>query len=146
MKNKPIALKTGYTVLDVCRRTEMKKSTCISGPMGCQPCVVLKNGGFKINGNSCGPGIKYVKKEITDPYKNISSAVKLKNGFLNLRPVKTTAPIPKDRIAALTQKINGLTALVNTGGIIIKNVLNTGAARATLHSAARADGLCSSTP
>ena len=88
----------------------MKKSTCISGPMGCQSCVILKN------------------------------------GFLNLRPVKTTAPIPKDRIAALTQKINRLTALVNTGGIIIKNVSNTGAASAALHSAARTDGLCSNTP
>jgi len=106
----------------------MKNFTCISCPMGCKLSVIEEDGEYLITGNSCGMGLKYGKQEMTDPRRNISSTVKVRGGFLEMLPVKTTAPIPKGKIFGVMKEINKITvsAPIKTGEIIIKNVLNTG--------------------
>ncbi len=106
----------------------MKEFTCVSCPMGCKLQVSEQNGDFIITGNSCALGLKYGKQEMIDPRRNISSTVKVKNGFLEMLPVKTAAPIPKNKIFEVMQEINktSVFAPVKMGDVIIKNVLNTG--------------------
>ncbi|MGP1593805.1 MAG: DUF1667 domain-containing protein [Treponema sp.] len=114
----------------------MKEFTCVSCPMGCRLTAIKitdenssQGYSYSIQGYSCKRGLAYGLQEMQDPRRNISSTVTVRNGFLAVLPVKTSAPIPKNMIFAVMEEINRqqITAPVTTGQCIIANVLNTGA-------------------
>lgn len=107
----------------------MKEFTCVSCPMGCHLSVTKKeNGEFLVKGFACKRGLEYGLQEMKDPRRNISSSVRIENGFLAVLPVKTEKPIPKNLIFQVMEKINStkITAPVKVGDVIIANVLDTG--------------------
>ncbi len=106
----------------------MKEFTCVSCPMGCKLSAFQEDGGYKIEGYTCKRGLEYGLQEMKDPRRNISSTVRIKNGFLSMLPVKTSAPIPKDSILSVMNIINTqkITAPVQCGDVVIPNILNTG--------------------
>ncbi len=106
----------------------MKEFTCVSCPLGCRLRAEEKNGEYIIEGYTCKRGLEYGLQEMRDPRRNISSTVRVKNGFLNLLPVKTSAPIPKDKIFSVMEEINKqeVSAPIKVGAVIIDNVLETG--------------------
>ena len=106
----------------------MKEFTCISCPMGCRLQAVTDNGSAVISGNRCARGREYGLQELRDPRRNISSTVRITNGFLECLPVKTAAPIPKGLIFQVMEEINKIrvAAPVGAGAVIIHDVLHTG--------------------
>ena len=96
--------------------------------MGCRLRAIEKDGAYTIEGYSCKRGLEYGLQEMKDPRRNISSTVRIENGFLAALPVKTAAPIPKGMIFQVMEEINKIrvTAPVKTGAVIISNVLHTG--------------------
>jgi len=106
----------------------MKEFTCVSCPMGCRLRAIEKDGAYTIEGYSCKRGLEYGLQEMKDPRRNISSTVRIENGFLAALPVKTAAPIPKGMIFQVMEEINKIrvTAPVKTGAVIIPDVLHTG--------------------
>ncbi len=106
----------------------MKEFTCVSCPMGCKLTAVKEADEYKIEGYTCKRGLQYGLQEMKDPRRNISSTVRVKNGFLSMLPVKTAAPIPKDRIFSVMEEINHtqVTVPVFVGDVVISNVLQTG--------------------
>ncbi len=106
----------------------MKEFTCVSCPMGCKLNAFEEESGYKITGYSCKRGLQYGLQEMEDPRRNISSTVRIQNGFLSMLPVKTSAPIPKDRIFSVMEIINNqkIEAPVSVGDVIIPNILETG--------------------
>ncbi len=106
-----------------------KNITCIVCPMGCRMTVTkLEDGNYKVEGNTCKRGEKYGVEEMTCPKRVVTSTVKIKEGALNLLPVKTNDAIPKELIfdlMALLDEVE-ITAPVKVGDIIVENVLNTG--------------------
>ena len=106
----------------------MKEFTCVSCPMGCRLTAVEENGTYKIEGYTCKRGLEYGLQEMRDPRRNISSTVRITNGFLTVLPVKTAAPIPKNMIFPVMEAINHtqVAAPITSGTVVIENVLNTG--------------------
>lgn len=107
----------------------MKEFTCVSCPMGCRLRAIETANGYTIEGYTCKRGLEYGLQEMKDPRRNISTTVKVKDGFLAVLPVKTSKPIPKDMIFTVMHEINKkeVQAPVAAGTCIIPNVLNTGA-------------------
>lgn len=105
-----------------------KEFTCICCPLGCQITVTMENGQFTIFGNNCPKGEKYVKDEMTNPTRMVTSMVPVQGGEIPVVSVKTKEAIPKDRIKDCIQALKGISidAPVKIGDIIIENVCGTG--------------------
>lgn len=73
--------------------------------MGCELSVELENGKIsEIKGNTCPRGEKYARAECTAPTRCVTSTVLSRSG--KPIPVKTSKPIPKDKIFECMKIIN----------------------------------------
>lgn len=100
---------------------------CIVCPMGCR-LKVTEGKELVVEGNKCKRGKEYALKELTFPTRVLPTTVSIRNGMLPRLPVKTNAPIPKDRIFDAMKIINDIEVIapVKVGDIIIKDILDTG--------------------
>jgi len=107
-----------------------KEYTCVVCPEGCRITVEFGSGGeiISVTGNRCKRGDTYVRQESIAPKRNISTTVMLENSNEIVFPVKTSAPIPKEKIFEVMNlcKKASATAPIKIGDVIIKNVANTG--------------------
>ncbi|SFA93579.1 DUF1667 domain-containing protein [Clostridium frigidicarnis] len=108
---------------------EKRALVCIGCPVGCMLDVELENGIVSaVSGNNCPIGDKYARKECVNPTRIVTSSVKVKNGDVNMVPVKTESDIPKSMIFDICRELQKvqLKAPVHVGDVVIENVLNTG--------------------
>ena len=106
-----------------------KEITCIICPIGCKILVKTDDTSFEIlNGNKCNKGIDYAKSEALDPRRLLTSSILVENGEWPLVSVKSSKPVPKEKILVVLREIKNKTvsAPVKSGQIIIKNVAKTG--------------------
>lgn len=105
-----------------------REFTCIVCPVGCHLTVKKENDDYLVTGNTCKRGEIYAKQEMIAPKRNISSTIRVENGFLNLVPVKTENQIPKELIFDVMKEINKakVEAPIKVGDVLIENILNTG--------------------
>lgn len=107
----------------------IKEFTCIICPNGCeiQADVDGKQIG-KVTGNLCDKGKEYVTQELTAPKRTVTSSVSVLNGELPLASVRTSAPIPKEKIFDAMKVIRGITlnAPVTAGQVVIQDLLGCG--------------------
>lgn len=108
--------------------TDKKDITCIVCPIGCK--ILIKTNGkhFKIlKGNKCKKGTEYARNEALDPRRMLTSSVLVTNGEWPLVSVKSSKPVPKNKIFSVLKEIKKtkVNAPVKSGQIIIKNVANT---------------------
>ena len=104
-----------------------RELTCIVCPKGCPLRVSLENGAvIEVTGHTCPRGKQYAIDECTHPVRTVTSTVRASNG--GVIPVKTSAPIPKERMMELMKAINQATATlpVRIGDVILKDPLNIG--------------------
>ena len=100
-----------------------KTLTCIVCPMGCILTVQMENGKVQsVSGNTCPRGEKYGKTECTDPRRTVTTTAFCVDG--SLVSVKTSAPIPKDKVMECMEKINALRVAlpVYVGDVLLDNV------------------------
>ncbi len=104
----------------------MRELVCIVCPRGCHMQV---DEDLNVTGNFCPRGAAYAKAELTHPTRVVTSTVRLTGGTYPRCPVKTSAPIPKDQVAALMSALNDLepAAPVHVGDVLVRNILSTGA-------------------
>lgn len=108
----------------------MKTFVCIICPNGCEIEVEYTGKEIKkISGNLCDKGEAYIKKEITAPERWVTSTIEVKNGTLPLVSVKTSKPVPKDKVLSVMDAIANIEieAPVEAGEIILRNVASTNA-------------------
>ncbi|MDL2324978.1 DUF1667 domain-containing protein [Ruminococcaceae bacterium OttesenSCG-928-A16] len=105
----------------------MKELICIVCPKGCHLKIDEENG-FAVTGNACEKGPVYAVKELTNPTRVVTSTVRIQGAEIPRMPVKTDGDIPKDKIFAAMQLLNGVTlqAPVRVGTVIVPNILGTG--------------------
>lgn len=106
-----------------------KQFTCINCPMGCQVVVTMDGEEItNIEGNNCKRGENYVRDEVKDPKRMVTSTVKVKDSKTYSVPVKTETAIPKGLIFDCMKEINNteIKAPVHIGDVVIANVLDTG--------------------
>lgn len=100
-----------------------KKITCIVCPNGCE----IEIDGERISGYTCKRGLEYAKEEMISPKRTITSTVKIKNSN-EVCPIKTSKPIPKDKIFQVLKEINHVEVSkpIKMHTVVIENVLNLG--------------------
>ena len=104
----------------------LKQYTCIICPNGCDITTEInENTIISLKGAKCKRGEEYVKQELMNPKRNITTSVLLVGGEIPLVSVRLTAPIPKDKIFEVMEEIKHvqLQAPVFVGQVVIKNVL-----------------------
>ena len=108
----------------------MKRNlVCVSCPLGCSIEVELENGEVvSVTGNTCKRGDAYARSEVTHPVRSLTSTVKVEGGIHPVVPVKSDAPVPKEKMFDCMKVINGATvkAPVKIGDVVIENILGLG--------------------
>lgn len=107
----------------------LKAFTCIVCPNGCEIQASLTEDQKldHVTGNQCEKGEDYVRTEIENPVRTVTSTVLVRHGELPLASVRLTRPIPKTMIFRVMEMIRRITleAPVREGEIIISNILGT---------------------
>lgn len=98
-----------------------KTITCILCPNGCEIT-------YDLNGGMCGKGPEYVKNEIMDPRRSLTSSVRVLGGRMPLVSVKTTGSIPKEKLQDAMKIVNSISvsAPIELGQIIQKDFVEEG--------------------
>ena len=106
----------------------MKELICIVCPKGCH-LKVDENNDYSVSGNGCDRGIEYGRNELLNPVRVFTSTVKIGGGLFKRCPVKTSKPIPKDKMFEVAQALNTVvvSSPITVGDVIIKNVAGTDA-------------------
>lgn len=101
--------------------TGAKTITCIMCPNGCEIA-------YDLSGGMCGKGPEYVKNEVLNPKRTLTTSVRVTDGMLPLVSVKTTGGIPKDRMMEGMNLVAELfvTAPVEAGQLICKDFIEEG--------------------
>jgi len=107
----------------------VRKMICIRCPRGCEIDTTID--GYtvsNIKGNFCKLGEEYVRTEIIDPRRILTTTIKVLNGKYPLVPVWTSGPIPKDKIGLAVKELGKITlsAPVSINQIVIENLLELG--------------------
>ena len=105
-----------------------KNITCVVCPIGCKILVKIDGTQLEIvKGNKCKSGIEYVKNEVFDPRRMLTTSVRVNDGEWPLVSVKSSKPVPKEKLFSILKEIKRTTvnAPVKSGQIIIKNTANT---------------------
>lgn len=99
-----------------------REFTCIVCPRGCHITVDEQN---NVSGNFCPRGKNYVLKEMSAPERTLTSSVRVTNRFNCVVSVKTSNPIPKDKIFEMMEIVNSLhvEAPVKVGDVLSHNPL-----------------------
>ncbi len=103
---------------------------CICCPNGCLLTANKgKDGQYTVSGNLCPKGEEYAINEMTNPVRNISSIIRVKNGTGPVVSCKTSSEIPKGKIHEVMELImrTEADAPVKVGDILIKDAAGTGA-------------------
>ena len=106
-----------------------RRLTCIVCPKGCELVVQFNDDGAidNISGYTCPRGKDYAYAECTAPVRTVTTTVRCEDG--EVVSVKTSAPVPKEKIFEVMAAINAVNAdnSVKIGDVIIADVCGTGA-------------------
>lgn len=99
-----------------------KTFTCICCPRGC---LITIDNDFNVTGNTCPRGKDYALNELKNPLRTVTSSIVVSNRKNTLVSIKTSKPIPKEKIFALMNVINSLSikAPCKVGDLVIKSPL-----------------------
>ena len=104
--------------------------TCILCPNSCEITVSYQGKTvLETQGNKCDKGRDYVTQELCDPKRTVTSSVLVTGGDRPLVSVRLTAPISRDLIFPLMEKLRtmALAAPVEPGTVIMEKVFGTDA-------------------
>jgi CxxC motif-containing protein len=107
----------------------LKNETCIVCPNGCDLSVEIQDGKvLSVSGNRCKRGVTWVKQEVTDSHRVVTSSVVVRGGVMPLCSVRTSDPVPKDRIPDVMAVIRTIVrdAPVSAGDVLVTDLLGLG--------------------
>jgi len=105
----------------------MTELICIVCPKGCR---IQTNPTIRtFTGHGCEKGAEYARTELENPVRILTGTVKLLGGSLSRCPVRSSIPIPKQKLPDAMAVLSGLTltAPVQIGQVVLENFLDTGA-------------------
>ena len=107
-----------------------KHITCTVCPLSCDVVLELGKDGeiLSLTGNKCKRGEVYASKDHTAPERTLTSIVRVKGGVLPVLPVRTSRPIPKDKLKEgmlEVAKVN-TQAPITMGDVIVEDFLHLG--------------------
>ncbi len=103
---------------------------CINCPRGCRMNVSLIDDtahaspdNIKVTGNACPAGERYAVQELSSPMRVVTTTVAVKGDKTRLIPVRTSAPVPKERVSDVLKLCRKIKAElpVKTGQVLYDN-------------------------
>ncbi|MEM2930997.1 MAG: DUF1667 domain-containing protein [Thermoproteota archaeon] len=103
--------------------TRILEYTCIVCPAGCLLRVEADENHVKVDGAACPRGVEYARQESSDPRRMVFTVVRVRNGELPTVSVKTSRPIPKNKVFNLMRMLASieLEAPVEIGEVILRD-------------------------
>lgn len=117
-----------------------KEMTCIICPNGCR-LEVIYNDSIVVKNALCPKGEEYARSELLNPVRNLTSTVKVNNGLLPLVSVRSSMPVPKEKMFEIVRILKDveLEAPIEFHQTVYKDILGTGADIITTREVKRAD-------
>jgi CxxC motif-containing protein len=116
-----------------------RKMVCISCPLGCRLTVRWREepgaegadadgSAVRVEGNRCAKGEQYAREEILAPKRVVTATVRIRAGRTVRLPVKTSAPLAKEEIPALLDRIYAweLAPPILLGQRLLEDIAGTG--------------------
>jgi len=110
-------------------RKETQEVTCIICPVGCRARVVLRSGRvLAVKNVECSRGKAYATNEVKAPVRDFFTTVRLEGARNRVLPVRTTAPVPKNRVMDCALELSKITVKspVKAGDVVVRNLLGLG--------------------
>ena len=107
--------------------SHFREYVCIVCPNGCPLKAELSGGTpeelLSVKGNLCPRGITWVRQEIENPMRTISTSVLVKGGDLPLVSVRTADPVPLKSVIAVREALRGvvLEAPLHVGDVVMSD-------------------------
>lgn len=103
--------------------------TCIECPQGCR--LELETDGSRfisVTGQKCKRGAAYARRETEAPARTLTTCVLTRGLELKMLPVRTSAPIPKERLFEAMEAVKRLvvTSPVKAGAVVAPDFLGLG--------------------
>lgn len=102
---------------------------CVICPRGCRVQVRGADGRVDdVSGHQCSRGDRYARSEFLDPRRLLTSSVRLTGPGRSLLPVRSSEPLPRDRLLECMAEIKKtrVSRPVAMHQVIIKDILGTG--------------------
>lgn len=105
----------------------VKELTCVVCPNGCSVTAEYTEDSphtiISISGQKCARGETWAKQEIENPMRTFSTSVTVRGGNFLEASVRTTKPIPLDKVFDVMAEIRKVTldAPVSIGDILLEN-------------------------
>ncbi len=101
-----------------------KELICIICPRGCTLTVDTDKQPVEVIGNACSKGEVYGRDEVMNPTRTVTSIVRVANREDTMVSVKTSCPVPKDKIFNTMEAIRNVSvnAPVRIGDVIIHDI------------------------
>lgn len=109
----------------------MKRTmTCIECPQGCR--LEIEADGARVisvAGHKCKRGDAYARQEVEAPMRTLTTSVLTRGLELKMLPVRTSRPIPKEKLFEAMEAVKRLTVTspVKAGSVVAENFLGLGA-------------------
>lgn len=109
---------------------DRREITCIICPEGCPLVAEIDQKGeiSDLTGHKCKRGETYVRSEILNPVRILSSLVRIEGaGTVRMCPVRSSTPVPKELLLEMANLVSKFTVKtpVRVGDVVIKNILGT---------------------
>ena len=108
---------------------QVREFVCVTCPVGCTIQAKIEDGQLvEAEGQGCKRGVAFVREELTAPRRMITTTIQVKGGQLPLVPVRSSMPVPKDKLLAIADVLRSieLRAPVVEHQIVMQDVLGTG--------------------
>jgi CxxC motif-containing protein len=101
-----------------------KKMICIVCPRGCALTVENGQEGVTVMGNACPKGKTYGEEELIAPKRTVTTVVKVANRTDTMVSVKTSSPVPKDKMLDVVKYCRTITvsAPVSVGDVVAEDI------------------------
>jgi CxxC motif-containing protein len=104
-----------------------REITCIVCPRGCRMTADIQAERITVTGHSCNRGEKHAVAEILHPVRSLTSIVRVSNRLDTMVSVKSEAPVPKEKMFAIMERIHATTveAPIEIGDVILDDIFGT---------------------
>ena len=106
-----------------------RRFICIRCPTGCDVDVTYEGRRvIEVTGHQCDEGVEYVKGEIENPVRILTTTVRVMGGTDPVVSVRSSEPLPKEHLMAAMRELAPveLEAPVGIGDVAHENVVGTG--------------------
>ncbi|MHB1295464.1 MAG: DUF1667 domain-containing protein [Anaerolineae bacterium] len=123
--------------------SEQREYICVTCPVGCTIGATVEGGELlEVHGQACKRGQAFVREEITNPRRTLTTTVRVRGGTLPLVPVRSNAPLPKGQMLRAAEALRSVTldAPVEAYQVVVADILGTGVDVVATRAIAPADG------